>query len=110
MKNVIKLIVNAYANVKSDIKSVFRAVSDLGVYKRAWVSKSNDSNIVIGLTKVLDDSEFDKLVALFDDKNVSLGRADLSNRDTQRALDNMDSIEDMLFISNPASLDDLFDC
>ena len=110
MKNVIKLIVNVYSNVKSEIKDVFKTVSDLGLYENAWQSKSNDNNIVIGLNTVIDDSEFDKLVALFDDKGVSLKRADLSNRETQRALDRMDNIEDMLFISNPANLDDLFNC
>ena len=110
MKNVIKLIVNVYENVKSEIKNVFRKVSDLGYYQNAWVSKTNENNIVIGLNTVIDDSEFDKLVALFDDKGVSLKRADLSNRETQRALDRMDNIEDMLFISNPANLDDLFYC
>ena len=107
MKNVIKLIVESYITFKEDIKSVFRTVSDLGVYSNAWVSKSNDNNIVIGLKSVLDDSEFDKLLELFENKDISLKRADLTNKQTQRALDSMDKIEDMLYISNPASIDDL---
>ena len=110
MKNVIKLIVNVYSNVKSEIKDVFKTVSDLGLYENAWQSKSNDNNIVIGLNKVLDDNEFDKLVALFDESGVSLKRADLDSKDSQRAMDRMDNIEDLLFISNPANLDDLFAC
>tara|TARA_R100000808_G_C2147345_1_gene155303 strand:+ start:485 stop:817 length:333 start_codon:yes stop_codon:yes gene_type:complete len=110
MKNVIKLMVNVYANVKAEIKEVFKSVSDLGIYENAWQSKTNDNNIVIGLNAVLDDAEFDKLVALFDKSGVSLKRADLDSRDSQRAMDRMDNIKDMLFISNPANLDDLFAC
>ena len=110
MKKVIQLIVNVYSSVKSEIKQVFKTVSGLGVYENAWQSKSNENNIVIGLNAVLDDAEFDKLVALFKDSTVSLKRADLTSRDSQRALDNMDDIVDMLYISNPAGLDDLFDC
>ena len=110
MGKVIELIQRMYNNTKETIKDVFRTVSELGLYNNAWVSKTNDNNIVIGLNQVLSDSEFDKLVATFKDTDTSLKRADLDNKQTQRAMDNMEEIEDMLFISKPSSIDDLLDC
>ena len=50
-----------------DNEDWYKRNKDLGLYENAWQSKSNDNNIVIGLNKVLDDNEFDKLVALFDE-------------------------------------------
>ena len=110
MGKVIELIQRMYNNTKETIKDVFRTVSELGLYNNAWVSKTNDNNIVIGLNQVLSDSEFDKLVATFKDTDTSLKRANLDDKQTQRALDNMEEIEDMLFISKPSSIDDLLNC
>jgi hypothetical protein len=110
MGKVIELIQRMYNNTKETVKDVFRTVSELGLYKNAWVSKTNDNNIVIGLNQVLSDSEFDKLVATFKDTDTSLKRANLDDKQTQRAIDNMEEIEDMLFISKPSSIDDLLNC
>jgi len=110
MKDVISLITGKLSMIKSNVQDVFKSVNDLKCFKNCWVS--DNGNIVLNLTRQLEDSEKSTIVALFDDvENYQVNISDHgnANRESMRYLDRCDS-KCLVTICAPKSIDDLLSC
>ena len=110
MKNVIALICSTLSSIKSNVKDLFGIVNSLDVLKNTWVSKES-GNIVISLTKELNDEQIASINALFTDTDYELRISSRSNadRDSMNYLNRVDS-ECLIVVCQPTSIDDLLSC
>jgi hypothetical protein len=110
MKDVISLITSKLSMIKANVQDVFKSVNDLNCFKNCWVS--DNGNIVLNLTRQLEDSEKSAIVAIFDDvENYQVNISDHSNanRESMRYLDRCNS-KCLVTICAPKSIDDLLSC
>ena len=110
MRDVISLITSKLSMIKSNVQDVFRTVQGLNCFKNCWVS--DNGNIVLNLTRQLEDSEKSTIIGLFDDVDdfeVRISDHSNANRESARYLDRCDS-KCLVTICAPKSIDDLLSC
>ena len=110
MRDVISLITSKLSMIKSNVQDVFRTVQGLNCFKNCWVSENG--NIVLNLTRQLEDSEKSTIIGLFDDVDdfeVRISDHSNANRESARYLDRCDS-KCLVTICAPKSIDDLLSC
>tara|TARA_Y100001973_G_scaffold21878_1_gene32491 strand:+ start:83 stop:376 length:294 start_codon:yes stop_codon:yes gene_type:complete len=96
--------------IKSNVQDVFRTVQGLNCFKNCWVSENG--NIVLNLTRQLEDSEKSTIIGLFDDVDdfeVRISDHSNANRESARYLDRCDS-KCLVTICAPKSIDDILSC
>tara|TARA_Y100001963_G_C6655412_1_gene387795 strand:- start:42 stop:374 length:333 start_codon:yes stop_codon:yes gene_type:complete len=110
MRDVISLITSKLSMIKSNVQDVFRTVQGLNCFKNCWVSENG--NIVLNLTRQLEDSEKSTIIGLFDDVDdfeVRISDHSNANRESARYLDRCDS-KCLVTICAPKSIDDILSC
>ena len=110
MRDVISLITSKLSMIKSNVQDVFRTVQGLNCFKNCWVS--DNGNIVLNLTRQLEDSEKSTIIGLFDDVDdfeVRISDHSNANRESARYLDRCDS-KCLVTICAPKSIDDILSC